>query len=380
MALRPAALKDQLDREAIQLIAQNLAAVWEGFDAAGFVADAMSGLSGLELKARVEHVIAALARYLPTEYPEALGILVRLGRRARDVAPEELPRGFAAWPLIDFVARYGLDHFEASLEALRLLTPLFTAEFAVRPFLERDRDRTLARLRDWVRDPDPRVRRLVSEGTRPRLPWGKRLRELQRDPRPVLELLEELRDDASEMVRRSVANNLADIAKDHPELVLDVAKRWLAVDDTTERAARDSIVRRATRSLANASHDGVWSLLGVTMHPAVRVSGFAVEPTRIRIGEGIRFSCELRSRSTEPQQLALDYAIHFVGAGGRSLPKVYRLRQITLAPSEGVLIEKRHTFRILTTRRYYAGEHRVELRVNGRRRASGSFLLQVRGR
>ena len=369
-------MKEGLDRRAVELIARNLRRAWSEFDSAGFIRDASARLSHLELKQRVTHVIEALAKHLPDDFFDALDILLRAAQNWEGDDRDEPLRGLAGWPVVDYVAAYGLEHFDESLEALRKLTPLFSAEFAIRTFLEHDPHRTLARLRQWASDPDENVRRLVSEGTRPRLPWGKRLTAFQRDPTPVLELLEQLRDDASETVRRSVANNLNDIAKDHPELIIKVMRAWLRAAPRS----RKWVIERATRTLAKAGHDKVWSLLGVDRRAHVRLTRLEVLPSRISLGESILIRIRLRSRSQQPVKLFVDYAILFVRADGSTHPKVFRLRRFTLGPGETVQLEKRHAVKRITTRRYYPGRHTVDVRVNGRTLGKKGFELVTAGR
>jgi 3-methyladenine DNA glycosylase AlkC len=367
------AMKDGLDREAIELIARNLERAWDEFDSAGFVRDASARLSQLELKQRVNHVIDVLATHLPDDFPEALDILLRAAEKWDPGDPDDPLRGFAAWPVIDYIATHGLEHFDESLEALRRLTPLFSAEFAIRRFLEHDPARTLARLQEWVNDPDEQVRRLVSEGTRPRLPWGKRLPAFQRDPTPVLDLLEQLRDDASDTVRRSVANNLNDIAKDHPDLVIKVLRMWMRAAPRS----RKWIVQHATRTLVKAGHDKVWSLLGIDAKANVRLTRLEVSPRSIELGESVLIRLRLRSRSDRAQKLVVDYAIFHVKADGSTRPKVFKLRKLTLGPGESIDLEKRHPIRRITTRRYYSGRHTVDVRVNGTSLGKKSFELSV---
>ena len=365
-------LRERLDRDAVQRIARGLERAWEDFDAPAFVRDATDGLARLELKQRVAHVIEALARHLPSDYPTALAILLEAAEHWEAGEVGERVRGLAAWPLIDFVATYGLDHFDASLEALRRLTPLFSAEFALRAFLEHDPTRTLHRLAQWVDDPNEHVRRLVSEGTRPRLPWGRHLERFRRDPRPTLDLLEQLRDDPSQMVRRSVANHLNDIAKDHPDLVVRVLRRWLR-----SGPSRRWLVQHATRGLVKAGHHKVWTLLGVESQAHIRLTHLRVEPREVRLGEEVRIQVRLRSRSTRPERLVVTYAVHFVKANGETRPKVFHLRKVELAAGATMELEKTHAFRRLSTRRYYAGTHAVDVRVNGSILGKKSFELHL---
>lgn len=247
------------------------------------------------------------------------------------------------------------------MAAQHALTRRFTAEFSIRAFLERDPARTLARLRVWARDPDVHVRRLVSEGTRPRLPWAPRLRAFQRDPRPVLALLERLRDDPEPYVRRSVANNLNDIGKDHPELLVKVCARW-ARRASPERLA---MIRHALRGLVKSGDRRALRVLGYEGGDEVRVTG-RIRPRRIRVGKPCAIELTLENRARSAQAVVVDLAVHFVKADGRTRAKVFKVRSLRLAPGEKASVAKSVSFAQRTTRRHYPGRHRIDALVNGR--------------
>ena len=367
-------MKDGLGSDAVKRIATTLRAAEPDFDTVAFRRSAMRGLKALELKARVGHVIGALRQHLPQDFLQALDVLVRAGalwERRSETSGEF--HGFAAWPVIDFVGKHGLDHPKESLDALRELTGLFSAEFAIRPFLERHERLTLARLRRWTKDPDPDVRRLVSEGTRPRLPWGGRLKRFQVDPTPVIDLLERLKDDDALYVRRSVANNLNDISKDHPERVVDLVSKW-------SRNASDErlwIVRHATRTLVKAGHPGALKVLGFDPKAKVDVVDLSVTPQELKLGGALSLSFELRSRARTAQPLIVDYAVHHVKKSGERTAKVFKLKTLELAPKARVPVKKKHSIRKISTRVYYPGRHLVEVLVNGTSRGTAEFDLKL---
>jgi 3-methyladenine DNA glycosylase AlkC len=281
---------------------------------------------------------------------------------------------FLYLPHAAFVRAYGADHFEAGMAANDALTRRFTAEWSIRPFLERHPARTFARLAEWAADPSVHLRRLVSEGTRPRLPWAPRVRALVQDPRPGLALLERLKDDPAEYVRRSVANHLNDVSKDHPALALETARRWL--EGATPERRR--LVRHALRTLVKAGHPAALALLGHGAAPRVAVLGARVEPARVRIGEAATFRATVASRAREPQSLAVDLAVHFVKANGAARPKVFKGRVLELAPGARAELTKRISLAVHSTRRPHPGAHSVELVVNGVRFPGARFEV-VRG-
>ncbi|GAB4446589.1 MAG: DNA alkylation repair protein [Chloroflexi bacterium OHK40] len=268
--------------------------------------------------------------------------------------------GWYLMPVAAFVEHYGLEHVDISLQAMHAITQRHTAEFAIRPFLLRYPEQTLATLRAWAHDPSFHVRRLVSEGTRPRLPWAARLPAFVADPTPVLELLETLKDDTSAYVRKSVANNLNDIARDHPERVLATLTRW-------QRGASDErrwVIRHALRTLVKQGHPEALRLLGADA-PEVELIALELTPTALRIGETLRIAVTLRSTAATPQHLIVDYVLHLPGARGRTRRNVFKLRSQTTAGGETLRLVKRHSFAIVSVRRLYPGRHRIAIQVNG---------------
>lgn len=367
-------LKNHFGPDIPRRIAADIAAVWPVFAAEAFVADALQGYEALELMPRGRRIAQALQRHLPGDYAQAIEILLAsLGPRpARsDAAGAGGMVPFFYLPHGMFVADCGLDHFEPSMRAQHELTQRFTAEFSIRPFLERHPEATLARLHTWAADPSDHVRRLVSEGTRPRLPWAPRLREFQRDPRPVLALLERLKDDPSLYVRRSVANNLNDIGKDHPAVLVDTARRWL-IDATPERRW---LVQHALRSAVKRADPGALDVLGAGADVQVTLGVATLAPRRPAIGGAVTIAVELSNATSQTQRVLADLRIHFVKANGQPSPKVFKLKTLDLAPHDTVRLAKTISLAEMTTRRHYPGTHRVELLLNGAARSLGAFEL-----
>ncbi len=367
----PTTLKSQLGPETVRRIAEAISAAWPAFPSAAFRADATRGLARLELLARGDHVARALRRHLPPDLPHALEVLVRsLGPDLPEEGLEEAGAApFLYLPYSAFVRTYGLAAFEASMDAQHALTRRFTAEWSIRPFLESAPERTLAVLASWAHYSSPHVRRLVSEGTRPRLPWAPRLRSLVADPAPGLALIELLRDDPSAYVRRSVANHLNDVGKDHPALLLDTARRWLR--GASEERRR--LVTHALRSLARAGHSEALALLGHGGHPRIAVREVSIAPRRVRIGESVRVEVTLASRAREIQSLAVLLAVHYVKERGEARPKRFRLRTIRLPAGGEVRVGRTLSLAQLSTRRHHPGLHRLDLVVNGVTFPAGGF-------
>jgi 3-methyladenine DNA glycosylase AlkC len=343
--------------------AAELAALHPRFNPGRFVAHALQDLDSRELMARMQRTAEAFHLAMPVSFAEQLTVL-------RAYAPQ-IGHSFAGiWPCAHVVAQ-GLDQPELALPALRDLTRHGSAEFAIRPFLIRDLNGTLSVLKTWATSDDEHVRRLASEGSRPRLPWGERLQALVADPSPTLPLLEALRADPSLYVRKSVANHLNDIAKDHPEVVLDLVAKWDRSVPTTAW-----IVRHGLRTLIKRGHPRALALFGAGAAPKLDAT-FTVRPARIRLGETLQLATKLASTSRRSQSLIIDYVIHYARSSGRASQKVFKWKQLDLPAGETVMLSKRQVIRNFTTRRHHPGRHVIELQINGRRVAETVFTLVV---
>ena len=370
--------KNLIDAAAVQAIAHHLRRGWPAFDAPGFSALALQGLDALELKARVLQVARALVAHLPADVDRACGILeASLGPPGEG---DDLPglrtsaaglAGWPVWPLTEAVALLAAANApERGLLALQAMTQRLTAEFAIRPFFVHHPATTFRTVGTWLAHPSAHVRRLVSEGSRPRLPWGLRLQALVADPSPTLPWLQRLQDDPSAYVRRSVANHLNDIAKDHPALVAD----WLATHLPGASAERAALLRHASRGLVKAGDAVVLAAWGVGAAFCGRVA-LAVAPAALAMGDVLAITLDLQSTASTPQRLAIDYAVHHVKAGGHTTPKVFKGWVIELAPGAHRQLVKRHAIKVITTRRYHPGAHAVDVRINGQVLAEAGFML-----
>jgi 3-methyladenine DNA glycosylase AlkC len=359
------ALKNMFNAGFFEALSGALERVCPAFDRAAFLARIYDDdWEGRELKARMRHITLTLRARLPGDYRAALHSL-------RQAAASLDGFNFETMIFPDFVEVYGLDDWEVSIPALEQFTQQCSAEFAVRPFIMRDQARMMAQMLAWTGHPSPHLRRLASEGCRPRLPWAMALPALKADPAPILPVLERLKADESEYVRRSVANNLNDIAKDHPDVVINTLRRWGAQDTLAMRA----LVSHALRTLVKAGHPTALELLGYTNEAAFAVKELTVEPATIPLGGTVTIAFAVESLGDKPQQALIDYVMHLMGANGQGRPKVFKLTKRTLAPGETLTIRKQHSFRPVTTRAYYPGEHVVEIQINGVRSGRCAFMV-----
>lgn len=320
-------------------------------------------LDGAAFSERGRLVRDALLADLPAKYPS-------FERAIRKAMKDPRFTGWMIWPVAEAVAARAVqDAFDEGLQLVADLTPRLTGEFALRTFLAADLDRTLATALRWTTSPDEHVRRLASEGTRPRLPWAKRVPAIIDDPQSTVPILDALHRDPSEYVRRSVANHLNDISRADPALAVAVATRWL----TTETLP---VVRHALRTLIKAADPGALALLGFSPPAALTVLGPTLADANVRVGDELPFEFTLTNEGNAAVRLAVDYVVHHRKANGTLTPKVFKLTTRTLAAGESVTINRRHSFRPITTRVYHPGEHAVELQVNGRTFGRTSFNLR----
>jgi 3-methyladenine DNA glycosylase AlkC len=345
--------KDYLDRACVQRFGEAIGKVYPSFEVNRFVRSAMGdGFETLELKARIRRLGKTLRDFLPVDYRRAIAIIL-------DVAPS-VPE-VENWVLTTFVELYGVDYFDVSVRALKRLTRYGTSEFAIRPFMIQYPDRMMPILHVWAQDKNEHVRRLAAEASRPRGVWVAHLEAFKKNPEPVIELLEKLSVDPSLYVRKAVANNLNDISKDHPEIVLKTCRHWRK----DGHPHTDWIIRRACRSLVKLGDLRALSLLGFTARPRVQVREFAIAP-KVRVGRTAKLRAVVQSGSTARQKLAIDYRLHYVKAGGGVSPKVFKLSEMTLEPGQEVTLETTHSFRQMSTRKHYPGRHQIDLIINGR--------------
>ena len=352
-------LKEKINEVSVGTLADGVAAVWAPFEREAFVKEAVAGLDGLELKARVRRVSEALDGRLPLPFPEAAAVLRESAGRVRyDL--------WSGWPATDYVGERGRGHLGPAMDALAAITPFSTAEFAVRPLLERHREEALEVLYGWAGSPDEHLRRLASEGTRARLPWGARVGWLM-EPGPTVPLLDRLRDDPSEYVRRSVANHVNDLARDHPGFVVGLLSRWRAEGGSHV----EGVLRHALRGLLRAGDAGALSLVGAVPGNGTVESLELADPL-VPVGGLLRFTVTLGAR--EPGPLILKYRIRRDGSR-----RTFHLGNRTAAGAgERSTVVKAHSYRPVTTRREPPGPRVLEIIVNGEVRASAPFTVVSR--
>jgi 3-methyladenine DNA glycosylase AlkC len=341
------------------------------FDGIRFLSGLETALKPLELKERMLLWAERTEALLPAAPPRMFSILVKaLKRNEKDLVGLT---GFRVWPLTELVAKRGLDYFDPSMDALHKMTQCFTAEFAIRSFLLQDPERTLRQLRDWCVDLSEHVRRLVSEGSRPLLPWGVRLPEIMENPQWTMPLLEKLCNDPSDYVRLSVSNHLNDFSKQHPDLVVKTLAQWRLKFD--EPKVFEKLARRACRTLIKQGDAGALALLGFGLAKNFELVRVELDDVKVTMGTKLGYKIVVKNCSSWKQRLAFDYAIWHLRSNGLQTSKVFKGRVREMAAGEEVTIEGQHSFKEVTTRRYYPGEHAFEPRLNGKSFSKHRFVL-----
>ena len=346
-------LKNLIDRKVVEAYSNELSKHLKQFDYVQFENLIINNdWEQRELMNRIQHVADVIHITAQGSFGEIVEGLEK--------AAMSLPSGFEQIIFPTYVKMYGLDYFDRSMQALELLTQFSTGEFAVRPFIKAFPDKTMIQMRQWSSHKNEHIRRLASEGCRPRLPWGGNLKAFIKDPSPVLVVLEELKNDESLYVRKSVANNLNDITKDHPELVLGTCRRWLS-----EKNERTSwIVKKALRTLLKRPHPEALELFGYGNVNSIEITELKLQDEIINIGDKLKFSFLVNNQGKNASKLRVEYLIYYKKKSGSST-KVFQISEFELEGNENKEFSKTQAFHHMTTRKLYPGKHKLSIRVNG---------------
>lgn len=363
------AFKYKINQTVVTTIADEISQVYSSFSKNDFI-KVSSDLDSLELKQRVLLITDSLKKHLPTDYLKSVTIICR-------VLDSNKLEGFALWPFSEYIAQYGLNHFDESMKAMYLLTQKFTSEFAIRPFFLKDHKRVLQFLKKWAKDKNPHVRRLVSEGSRPLLPWGMKLPQFLDSPFPTLILLEKLKFDEELYVRKSVANHLNDLSKHHPIKVIETLRNWENQCPSKHFKKISWIKKHALRTLIKKGHPQALKLMGVKTDAKITMSDLSLKKNVIHVGGVLEFSFELTSTAKTKQNIVIDYLIHFVKANQKTKAKIYKLKSTIINPGEKITVQKKHSLRKITTMTYYNGEHLISVQLNGKILATQKWILKT---
>ncbi len=356
----PALLKNVYNEAFVESLSIELENHYQSFEKAHFKKDIFdTSWADRELKGRMRHLAIVLGKHLPQNYQQALQVLKPVSERFVGIEAMIFP---------DFVEVYGLGNYQASVDALEHFTPFASSEFAVRPFIVRYKDRMMGQMSRWAESDNFHIRRLASEGCRPRLPWAMALPQFRKEPAPVLKILEKLKNDPSNFVRRSVANNLNDISKDNPAVFLTVAKNWLGVNPGT-----DWIIKHGSRTLLKSGEPAVLALFGYKKPAHIAVKILSAEK-EVKWGGELEFSFTLESRNKSLGKIRIEYAIDFMKANGKQIRKIFKISESDYKVKKKDVVRP-HSFKEITTRKYYAGDHNLAIIINGHEMGSRRFRL-----
>lgn len=362
------AMKDMYNYQSLHRLALDIKAVYGEFRAEDFLQSIMDETwKDLELKGRVAKISVSLGEHLPADFKTAIGIIDKV------VMNYGMQQDIFAGYFPAFVEIYGRDEadWDTAMAALARYTQYASSEFAVRWFIINHEERMMEQMYAWSRDENEHIRRLASEGSRPALPWGQALTRFKKDPGPVLPILEQLKTDPSMYVRKSVANNLNDISKTHPELVIKLAKDWYGKDEYT-----DWIVKHGCRTLLKKGNRDILALLGYDDETSVDVRNFALETTSVFIGEDMVFSFEILT--AKAMKVRLEYGIYYVKANGKTSRKIFQISKVSLKENEKKYYKKKHSFADVSVRKHYPGIHSITLIVNGMERGTLDFEVLIK--
>ncbi len=365
-------LKDQITQEFLQ----PFILVWQkndsDFNATQFVKEVFNKNWGnLELKERQHHLANCCHTHLKRPFPEAINFLILLLRQLDE--KEELVGRFEYFFIPDYILLFGLKDFQASLDAMKKLTKYVTCEFAVRPFLIENQTKCLAFLDECANDQHQNVRRFASEACRPLLPWGQKLHALVGNPKPIFSILNQLMEDKAVFVQKSVANNLNDITKSHPDLVLEFCKKWFGKSSSV-----NWIIKHACRTLLKNGNASALSLFDYADSKDLVIEEFKVLDNNVQFGNALNFQFRISNHSGKTAKTRLEYCLYFLRKNGQVNRKVFKLSEKSLSSGESILIKKKHSIQEISTRTYYPGEQQLSIQINGEEKVRCSFILVMK--
>jgi len=361
-------LKDIYSPAFYNRFADVLAVVLPDFDKKRFLSLIFTdGYENKALKERMRHNSLVLHEFMPANFPAAAEMMKKIITRLR--AEHFGEDSLAMMFLPDYIEVYGLDHYETSVKSLEFITQFVSCEFAIRPFLLKYTDRMMKQMQLWSLHENYKVRRFASEGSRPRLPWGLAIPALKKDPTQVLAVLENLKNDPSEWVRKSVANNLNDISKDHPEIMMTIARQWHGISKET-----DAIIKHASRTLLKKGHAEILQHYGLESKSLI-MTGLQILTPKVKVGDSLEFTFTVTNDHSEKQTVRLEYGIYYNKANGQLSKKVFKISERPYQSGEKAVVKRKQPFKLITTRTFYPGLHQLSVIINGEEKELKSFNI-----
>lgn len=364
------AFKNMFNEQFFYKFTKDLKLVINDFDTEEFISQIMDDeWEDMAYKQRITHITKNLKKFFPTDYKTAVDKIIELLDYIKDTLPDfskidDNNFGLLALEygaiLDNYIEQYGIDDYETSIKAIEKVTQFTTCEFVTHAFIAKYPDKMMKQMLAWSNHKHWGVRRLASEGCRPRLPWSISLPSLKKDPTPIIPILENLKNDPSKFVRLSVANNLNDIAKDNPEIVIDLAKSWKG-----ESKEVDWVLKHGCRTLLKQGNPEIMKLFGLESNKNIIIDNFQLTTPHIKIGDSIEFCFSLSNRSNEKTIIRLEYGIYYQKSNGTLSKKIYKISEKEYAKNSVTQITRKHSFRVITTRKFYLGLHQISIIING---------------
>ena len=371
--------KNMYNEQFFDRFSKDLKLVIPDFDARAFVAQVMDNeWENRELKQRVAHITTVLKNFLPADYKEAIAKILELLDRIETSYPhfskiddEKFGLTLEYGAILDnYIEQYGLNDYETSVKTIERITQFTSCEFVTHPFIVKYPDEMMAQMLVWSKHQHWGVRRLASEGCRPRLPWAMALPNLKENPMPIIPILENLKNDPARFVRLSVANNLNDIAKDNPEVVIDLVKRWQGESEEV-----DWIIKHGCRTLLKQGNPEVMELFGLGSAKNIRIEEFHISTPEVKVGHSLEFSFNLLNNSNKKVKIRLEYGLYYQKANGTLSKKVCKISEKDYAANSTTRITRKHSFKVVTTRKLHVGLHQVAVIINGNEFKKHDFEL-----
>lgn len=372
--------KNMYNEQFFDRFTNDLKVVIPDLDARAFVSQVMDNeWENRELKQRCSHITTVLKQFLPSDYKEAIAKILQLLDYVEKTYPdtsviddEKFGLTLEYGSILDnYIEQYGLDHYETSIQAIEKITQFTSCEFVTHPFILKYPDRMMAQMLLWSKHKHWGVRRLASEGCRPRLPWAMALPNLKKDPTPILPILENLKNDPARFVRLSVANNLNDIAKDNPQTVIDVVKKWRGQSKEV-----DWIIKHGCRTLLKQGNTEMMALFGFGCDPkSIQIEKFNLSTPKVKVGDALEFTFNLLNNNNKKSNLRLEYAIYYQKANGTLTKKVHKISEKEYPANSVTPITRKHSFKVVTTRKFHLGLHQVAVIINGNEYEKYDFEL-----
>lgn len=372
--------KDIYNEQFFNRFTKDLEMVINDFDARKFVSQIRdSEWENREYKQRTAHITMILKKFLPADYQEAIAKILELLDCVKHTLPDFSKIDDAKFGLLtleyglvlaNYIELYGLDDYETSVKAIEKITQFTTCEFVTHSFIKKYPDKMMSQMLVWSKHEHWGVRRLASEGCRPRLPWAMALPNLKKDPMPIIPILENLKNDPARFVRLSVANNLNDIAKDNPEIVISLVKKWYG-----KSAEVDWVVKHGCRTLLKQGNAEVMEMLGLGEVENISIENFHISTPKVKVGDSLEFSFTLLNKGKEKNKVRLEYGLYYQKANGTLSKKVCKISEKEYAGTSVTQIIRKHSFRVVTTRKFHPGLHQVAVIINGKELEKHDFEL-----